>query len=274
MAAGFLSSSLCDPAVRFPDVFAAGFRDGVSEGRAVFQKIPDVGGADGAERGIRGEDHGLELRIEPLHDAGEGVFVVEIRPGPRAADDEPGFELSRRVGGQPAPEQGVSSNVAYTLANTNYASSLGKFVTFELTSHVNENPYMKMGTGAMVYGEHGAVLFAPNDTATLFDEKAKVLKEWKKGGPTKAGSLTDPTASLDVLHMTKYVECIRAKSQATNSPADEAVKSTLMPLLANIALDTGEPVRLDPATGRLLSKKAAAVWAREYAKGWDIERLG
>ena len=150
----------------------------------------------------------------------------------------------------------------------------GKFVTFELTSHVSENPYMKMGTGAMIYGEHGAIFFAPNDTATLYDEKGRVVQEWKKGGPTKAGSLTDPTSSLDVLHMTKYVDCIRAKCQATNAPADEAVKSTLMPLLANVALDTGEPVILDPNTGKLLSKKAASLWSREYAKGWDIEKLG
>ena len=101
-----------------------------------------------------------------------------------------------------------------------------------------------------------------------------MIKEWQKGGPTKTGSLTDPTTSLDVLHMTRYVDCIRAKSQATNAPADEAVKSTFMPLLANIALDTGEAVRLDPKTGKLLSKKAAALWAREYAKGWEIEALG
>ena len=149
-----------------------------------------------------------------------------------------------------------------------------RFITFELTSRVNENPYMKMGTGAMIYGEHGAVFFAPNDTVVLYDEKSRVIKEWQKGGPTKTGSLTDPTTSLDVLHMTKYVDCIRAKSQATNAPADEAVKSTFMPLLANIALDTGEAVRLDPTTGKLLSKRAAALWAREYAKGWEIEKLG
>ena len=143
-----------------------------------------------------------------------------------------------------------------------------------MTSQVSENPYMKMGTGAMIYGEHGAIFFAPNDTATLYDEKGRVVQEWKKGGPTKAGSLTDPTSSLDVLHMTKYVDCIRAKCQATNAPAVEAVKSTLMPLLANVAIDIGEPVILDPNTGKLLSKKAESLWAREYAKGWDIEKLG
>ena len=149
----------------------------------------------------------------------------------------------------------------------------GKFITFELTSHTNVCPYMGMGTGAMVYGESGAVFFAPNDTATLYGPKSKVLKEWKSGGTTSTGSLTDPTRSLDVLHLEKYVSCIRAKSQATNAPADEAIKSTLMPLLANIAIEIGEPVKLDPATGKLLTKKAASLWAREYAKGWDIEKL-
>ena len=46
-----------------------------------------------------------------------------------------------------------------------------------------------------------------------------------------------------------------------------------MTLLTTIAVETGEPVHLDSATGRILSKNAAAFWSREYAKGWDIEAL-
>ena len=75
------------------------------------------------------------------------------------------------------------------------------------------------------------------------------------------------TASLDVLHMTKFVECIRVKNLQTNSPADEAVKSTFLPLVANVAADLGETVRLDPNTGKLLTKSAEKLWSREYAKG-------
>ena len=145
-----------------------------------------------------------------------------------------------------------------------------KLITFELASHCREKPYMDVGTGAMIYGTNGSLYLAPNDTAKIYDVKGKEIKSWLDGGQTEAGSLTNPTSSLDVLHQTKFVECIRAKSQQTNAPADEAVKSTYLPLLANIATEVGETIRLDPNTGRLLTKSAEKLWSREYEKGWEL----
>ena len=152
--------------------------------------------------------------------------------------------------------------------NSSFRFPGGKMVTFELSSRANGNPYMKASTGAMIYGEKGSLYLSPGDSATLFDEKSKVLKEWKPGGSTQVGSLTNPTDGLDLRHMTKFVDCIRAKDTRTNAPVEEAVKSTLMPLVANIAGEIGETIRLDPKTGKLLTKAAAKYWSREYAKGW------
>jgi hypothetical protein len=70
--------------------------------------------------------------------------------------------------------------------------------------------------------------------------------------------------------MTKFVECIRAKNLQTNSPADEAVKSSFLPLVANVAADLGETVHIDPNTGKLLTQSADKLWSREYAKGWEL----
>ena len=154
--------------------------------------------------------------------------------------------------------------------NASFKFPGNKLITFELTSHCREKPYMDTGTGAMVYGTKGAVYFGPDDTARLYDIKGKEIKRWHAGGKTEAGSTTNPTASLDVLHMTKFVECIRAKNLRTNAPADEAVKSTFLPLVANVAADLGETVRLDPNTGKLLTKSAEKLWSREYAKGWEL----
>ena len=145
-----------------------------------------------------------------------------------------------------------------------------KLITFELASHCREKPYMDVGTGTMIYGTNGSLFLGPRDTATLYDVKGNEIKSWLAGGQTQAGSLTNPTSSLDVLHQTKFAECIRAKSQQTNSPADEAVKSTYLPLLANIATEVGETIRLDPNTGKLLTKSAEKLWSREYAKGWEL----
>jgi predicted dehydrogenase len=153
--------------------------------------------------------------------------------------------------------------------NSSFRFPGGKFITFELSSRANGNPFMNASTGALVYGEKGSLYLSPGDSATVFDEKSKVIKTWKPGGSTQVGSLTNPTAELDFRHMTKFVECIRAKDLRTNSPVEEAVKSTFMPLVANIAGEIGETVRLDPKTGKLLTKAAEKLWSREYAKGWE-----
>ena len=145
-----------------------------------------------------------------------------------------------------------------------------KLVTFELTSHVSGKPYLNVGTGAMVYGDNGSVYFGPADDATVFDRKGKVIKEWKFDPNAQVGSLTNPTAALDALHMTKFVECVRAKDQNTFAPADEGYMSTYMPIVGNIALETQEALKVDPATGRPESAAALALWSREYEKGWEL----
>ena len=158
--------------------------------------------------------------------------------------------------------------------NSSFKYASGKMITFEMSCHGNVKPYMNVGTGSMVYGEKGALFLGPSDTAAIFDEKGKVIKEWKAGGVEKVEgtpvSTTNPTAGLDVLHMTKFVNCIRAKDPVTNVDAEQGVKSSVLPLLANIALDCGETIHLDPQTGKLKSKAGEKGWAREYAKGWEL----
>jgi len=159
--------------------------------------------------------------------------------------------------------------------NASFKYPDGKFISFELTSHCNGNPNMNVGTAAIVYGTKGSIFFSPSDTVKIFDEKSKVIKEWFSGGvPVVDGtpvSTTNPTGGLDVLHMTKFVECIRAKDTRTYAPADEGVKSSVLPILANLSLDCGETLHLDSATGKLRTAAGKTGWAREYAKGWELE---
>ena len=156
--------------------------------------------------------------------------------------------------------------------NATYRYPNGKMITFEMTCHGLSQPPCGVGTGALVYGERGSLFLGPSDNCIVYDERNKVVKEWSSGGVEKTGaiSLTDPTAGLDVRHLAKYAECIRAKDPVTNAPADEGVKSSVLPLLANIALDCGETLRIDPRTGDCLSKAGADKWAREYEKGWEL----
>lgn len=154
-------------------------------------------------------------------------------------------------------------NMSFTYPN-------GKFITYELTSRANAKPYMDTNSSAMIYGEGGCVMFGGDDGVTLFDAKGKEMRRWAPGGNTSFGSLVNPTEGLDLMHVGKFIDCIRAHDSKTNAPADEAAMTTFMPLLANIALDTREAIVLDPKTGALKSRAAAAHWAREYEKGWEL----
>ena len=147
-----------------------------------------------------------------------------------------------------------------------------KLIVFEMTCHGRTRPPFDDQTAAVVYGEKGSLYLGSNDNALLMDADGKVVKEWTEGGMEKVGtiSLTNPTGGMDFEHMKKFVECIRAKDQNTFAPADVGVKSSVLPLLANIAADCGETVRVDPVTGDAVSKVGADKWAREYEKGWEL----
>ena len=130
-------------------------------------------------------------------------------------------------------------------------------------------PYSRIN---LISGTKGVLMDYP--LRIVFDEKGKTVKEWKAGGVAMVDgtpvSTTNPTDGLDVLHMSKFVSCIRAKDPVTNVDAEQGVKSSVLPLLANIALDEGETIHLDPKTGKLKSKAGLKGWAREYAKGWEL----
>ncbi|MDD4016565.1 MAG: Gfo/Idh/MocA family oxidoreductase [Kiritimatiellae bacterium] len=149
-----------------------------------------------------------------------------------------------------------------------------KFITWECLSCVRNNPYMNCGTGGMVYGLEGAVLFRPNCTSALYDAKGALVREWK-GVSVDAGSDLSKTmsfGSMDVAHLARFAECIRARDTRTASPVEEAVKSVSMTHFANMAQLGGGDVIADAKTGALVSAspEAARFWNREYAPGWEV----
>ena len=156
--------------------------------------------------------------------------------------------------------------------NSSFKYPDGKIITFELACHGRTRTLFDDQTAALVSGERGSLFLGSRDDAVVLDADGKVIKEWAAGGLEKKTtiSLTDPTEGLDAAHLTKFVDCVRAKNPATNAPADVGVKSSVLPLLANIAADCGETLRLDPKTGDCLSKAGADKWAREYEKGWEL----
>ena len=156
--------------------------------------------------------------------------------------------------------------------NASFKYPGGKMITFEMTCHGRSKALMDAQTGALVYGQKGSLFLGPSDNAVVMDEKGKVVREWSAGGQEKgdAISLTNPTDALDLAHMTKFVECVRAKDAKTYADAEQGVKSSVLPLLANIATDCGETLRLDPVTGLPKDGREIKGWSREYQKGWEL----
>ena len=149
-----------------------------------------------------------------------------------------------------------------------------KFITWECMSCVKNNPYMDTGTGGMVYGLDGAVLFRANSTAALFDKAGKPVKEWTDGAGEATTDLNKVMSfgNMDVAHLARFAECIRKRDPKTASTAGDAVKSVSMTHFANIAQLTGETVRADAVTGALVNgtPAQAKLWNREYEKGWEL----
>lgn len=155
-------------------------------------------------------------------------------------------------------------NMSFTFGN-------GKLLTWEGTSRNKLLAFQNISTGVVVYGEGGSALFTPSDTVIIFDKRGKKIREWKAGGETEVGSLTNPTKGLDIDHLANYVDAIRANdpSKAVSS-VQEAVKTSLLPLLGNLSLALYKPIQLDPKTGKLKSSVPINLWSREYEKGWEM----
>lgn len=161
----------------------------------------------------------------------------------------------------------------YDTQNASFEFEGGKMIHWEGLSSANGRFIEGFSSGALVYGTRGSVLFAPDNSCTLYSKEGKRVRRWsgRNVEAVEMSSTVNPTGSLDQFHLGNWVDAIRDPSRRTASPACEAYRSTLLPCLANIAVETGETVRLDPATGRLLTRCAEKLWSREYAKGWEVK---
>ncbi len=76
-------------------------------------------------------------------------------------------------------------------------------------------------------------------------------------------------AGGDAEHIEDFIACIRGGGRP-RADIEEGVKSTLLCHLGNIAHRVGRSIRLDPKTHQIAGdSEAAALWGREYEKGWE-----
>ncbi len=174
----------------------------------------------------------------------------------------------------------------FDVQNITYEFPGRRMMTWEGVSITSIKPYMDWVTGCILYGTKGAVVFGPGSQCfqlsaagiTREERKkgitGKVVKEWSRKSMLESSgqlSFTNPTGELDKGHMGNFIDAVRAHDPNTVAPADVAHKSTLLTHLGNIALRTGETIRMDATTGQLAKGSPGAdLWSREYEKGWEM----
>ena len=148
-----------------------------------------------------------------------------------------------------------------------------KLLTWEGSCCTQVKPYMGFSTGAMVYGDKGAVLFEPGGNVKLFDNKSNLVREWKADFKNDA-KYDVRVGGVDATpaHFGNFADCIRANApDKCAANVDIGTKSTFLALMGNIADTTREVLKVDPNTGALLSGgESAKLWSREYEKGWEV----
>jgi predicted dehydrogenase len=143
-----------------------------------------------------------------------------------------------------------------------------KVITWEGRS-CNDYPVEGSGRGFTIYGDKGTFVNYGAAGYKIFDNNKKLIKEVKEDASGDSGNLVSSTGNLDLFHFNNFVNGIRGEAKI-NSPVDEAFKTVLLCLLANISQRTGRTLNTDPTNGHILNdKEAMKLWKRDYEKGWE-----
>jgi predicted dehydrogenase len=123
------------------------------------------------------------------------------------------------------------------------------------------------GRGTIIYGSEGSV-YVNRDLYKLYDRDGNLVKEVK--AKTKEGGIElGGGGGMSTIHVQNFFETIRGK-ETLQAPIDDASKSMALVHFGNVAYRIGNGFDIDPSTGRMLDRKALALWGREYAKGWEV----
>jgi len=107
------------------------------------------------------------------------------------------------------------------------------------------------------------------DDYKIFDTGNKLVKEITSKVKVDATNPVAASGNDDLFHFDNFIKAIREEAKI-NSPVDEGHKSILLCHLANIAQRTGSTLHCDPSNGHIKNNSpAAALWKRDYQKGWE-----
>ncbi|MBD2751418.1 Gfo/Idh/MocA family protein [Spirosoma validum] len=123
--------------------------------------------------------------------------------------------------------------------------------------------------GVIFYGETGSLLIESGNSYKIFDLENKLVKETKNDLPIDPRDRMNPSQKLDAFHIQNFFDGIK-KGTPLASDILSGHKSTLLCQLGNIALRSGDALRIDPTNGHIKDNpKAMKYWQRTYQKGWE-----
>jgi len=121
--------------------------------------------------------------------------------------------------------------------------------------------------GNVAYGSKGSITISRNGFK-VYDLSNKLIREEKEATESVTTGLGGG-GDISTKHIFNFLETVRGRSKP-NSVLTEAVMSSHLNHLANIASRTGKMLRVDPQNGHILDKKIMKeFWAREYEPGWE-----
>lgn len=123
--------------------------------------------------------------------------------------------------------------------------------------------------GVIFYGEKGTMHIGGGNAYVIHDLKNKVVKEVKNDVTVNERNLTDPSQTLDGIHIVNFFDAIR-KGTSLNADILGGQQSTLLVQLGNIAQRSGTTLHINPENGHILNNpEASKYWSREYQPGWE-----
>jgi predicted dehydrogenase len=124
------------------------------------------------------------------------------------------------------------------------------------------------GVGVIFYGDTGSLMIDGNGYS-IYDLNNKLVKEIKDNIVVDPRNVANPADQLDALHIQDFLSAI-TKGTPLCSEILGGHQSTLLCQLGNIALRSGNALRIDPDNGHIINDDTAAkFWKREYERGWE-----
>lgn len=176
-----------------------------------------------------------------------------------------GVDLPRRVSASGGRYHFKDDWEFYDTLVTNYEYE-DKMITWEGTSCQGRR-FDGKDRGSSIEGTNGTVVI-DREGYRVYSLNDKKIDEFA----TKADNSSKDLMSMDSMtdaHFHNLIEAIRS-GEKLHSPVEEGNVSVTMLQLSNIAWKVNRTLNLDTANGHILNdQQAAAMWQREYEKGWE-----